>query len=175
MMLICYSSRSEPTSHQGLSTFFPTGFLIGLEEIQFSHLLAQGEGRHHETSCTLIKEPPPCSWWDALPWGSALDGTWVFEEAAAWLKTVSSMVHNAWPHIVLHALGITSQPRWRVPARMHQECRHIQCLCLSQHTICKLNMHRASWLFFLRLQNCLCCLCPLKATIASCSQKMKWH
>ena len=61
--------------NQGLSTFFPTRFPIHLEEVQLSHLLAQREGKHHETSGTLIKEPSRCSWWDALLRGSASDST----------------------------------------------------------------------------------------------------
>lgn len=160
-MLIRYNRRSQTTFHQGLSTYFSTGFPVDLEKVQLSQLLAAGDGKH--LSSTLAKEPSRCSWWYALPQVNALDGTWLFKEAAASLTTAwyTTLDHMEVPH----ALGIASQPRWRVSARMRQECRHVQCLCPSQHTICKLNMHGASRLFFLRLQNHLCCLWPLKATI----------
>lgn len=66
MMLTCYRIRLQTTFHQELSTFFPTGFPIGMGEVWLSHLLAQGEGIHPEASDNLIKKPFQCSWWDAL-------------------------------------------------------------------------------------------------------------
>lgn len=168
MMLICYSRQLSTKESCYL----------------FSYRISSRSGRCLAISCPYPRrdtmkwsapsKPPRCSWCHKEALQPALGNA--REQQHCWgQQSMDTMRGHTW---ALHAPGVTGQPRWGVSARMHQEScflvwSYIQCLCLSQHRLCTLNTHMASWCV-LCLQNPLCS-CPLKATAAPCSQKTKWH
>lgn len=149
-MLIFYSRYSQTIFHQGWKFHF---FLQDFKQIWkgSGYLVSLPKKGHHETISTLL-EASSMLWWDeALPQWSALVSTREGKGAAELLRVAQHRTQHVATHRFPHAPGTTAQPKWALSARTHQECwvlvwSYIQCLCLSQHTLCTLNTHTASWL-----------------------------